>query len=119
MAEQSEIELDEVKKLVVEHKGMGRVAKELGLHPGNLSKIGNQIGEQLDYLQEEENTSVETESKAGLEAETKITTETKGNVKAHGLEKENQKLNSKGKATVEIKANLGIGIGNGNSKKDR
>lgn len=125
ISEQSEIELDELKQLIVEHKGMGKVTKEFGLHPGNLLKIGKQKSEPIERDEnegskedaieeegiEEEATSIEISNKAEVEAETK------GKGKAYGLEmKDQNNIKGKGNAAVEIKTNIGIGIGN--SKKD-
>jgi hypothetical protein len=125
ISEQNEIELDEAKLLVSEHKGIGKVAKGLGLHLGNMNKNGKQKAEseEADKTEaseeegtenesnEEEATSVEITNKAEVNVETIKSSEKKGNGNAYGLEKkENQK--TKGNAAVEIKANLGIKLGN-------
>lgn len=106
MSEQSNVSLDEVKELVREHKGMGKVAKVLGM----------------------ENSTVETEQE--LEAETSGTVDlnnggvnisTKGKAEGKGNSKVKSEDNGKGQANgnVDIKTNVKLGIGIGNAKNDK
>jgi hypothetical protein len=147
MSEQSDVPLDDVKELVREHKGMGKVAKELGLHPGNLikkAKIAADLEAEGTVDEEEENTeeSIEEESTTSLETEQELETElssdveldndglkgkekakavieSKGKGKANGLFKHEEKAKGNGKISVEVKTNIGVGVGIGNGKNDR
>jgi hypothetical protein len=148
MSEQSEASIDEVVELVHEHKGMGKVAKELGIHPGNKGKVTvdleaeasvNEDENTEEATEEEEATpSLESEQELEVEASTdvqvadveinvkatgkekaKSVIESKGKGKAKGLYKDEEKEKNKGKVSVDVEAGIGVSIGIGNGKSDK
>jgi hypothetical protein len=112
MSEQSDVPLDDVKELVREHKGMGKVAKELGLHPGNLikkAKIAAELeaegsvnedenSEDANEKEEEATASLETEQELETEISTDIQLDNVGlDVTSKGKEKAKAVIESNGK----------------------
>jgi hypothetical protein len=105
MSEQSDVSLDEVKELVREHKGMGKVAKMLGLHPGNLIKKGKLAAELEEDITDEdaqeeasEEESTEEESTTSLETEQELDTEASTSIQ---LDNVGLNMSSKGKANAK------------------
>ncbi|MBO8170891.1 MAG: hypothetical protein H0Z33_03260 [Bacillaceae bacterium] len=128
--------LDEVKEKMKEHKGIGKVAKEMGLHPGNLINRGKvAIQQQNKQTQDEDiqdtelktegelkatldldqHTSVELNTEKGLNTllpSVKVETELKG--KGHGQ----AKIKNHGQAEFPGKGHAkGHGKSRGNSDK--
>jgi hypothetical protein len=146
MSEQSEVSIEEVVELAHEHKGMGKVAKELGIHPGNMNKKGKVTvdleaegtvdeDENAEEATEEETarTSLELEQELEVEASTDVqVANVKLNVKATGKEKAKSVIESKGKGQakglyknkekdekqgeVSVDVEAGIGVGFGLGK---
>jgi hypothetical protein len=114
MSEQSEASIDEVVELVHEHKGMGKVAKELGIHLGSMNKKGK-VTVDLEaeaMVDEDENTeeATEEEATASLESDQELEVEASTdvkvanvelNVKATGKEKAKSVIESKGKGQAK------------------
>lgn len=126
MSEQAEVDLDEVKELHAELKGIGRVAKELGLHPGQLRGKAPHTRDKDEPTDEDviEEDAVEEDNDGTEDEEASINSQqskqspavNRGNGNGNGNGQQNGQVRGNGNNKNEVKGNQNRGNGNNGNR---